>query len=181
MQRAHSSQKSSIDLKSLREEIDFWCSFLSPLACFLFLLFTLATLDLLGAHAQLVSALHHGSLTTATWRGLSYDRDTGYLEFDHSLEEDPPSYIYTQYYSPATLAALQEGQSVRIRYTTDYRVGSESVLADAFDEVRVYTGWLAPYFWPLLISALVAIVRAEYLFAGLPTGPVEPLAEEKRP
>jgi hypothetical protein len=148
--------------------LDQACLLLSPLALLVLVVLGIFALDYWGSHRAMLRALDDYGYETLGYIS-AYDGpgdDSLIVKFDMAENGQDYAFLYTRYYSPATLEKLHNGRWVRVRYTTPEH-GGHAALADWYGEVRQYPGVLQGLEWVLGLCLLVLVVRPDILFLGL--------------
>ncbi len=152
-------------IRQILRGVDSLMMVLAPMAILGFVFITIIALDGFGTHTNLVRALESDGVVAA-----------GSLHYDGG--EDPTAVVelaggsqdylvlYLKYYSRATLAALTDGQMVRVRYTFPPEHEYQVVLEDHFDEVRGYWGYLKDVIWVLAACWFMVVLHPELLYLG---------------
>jgi hypothetical protein len=148
--------------------LDVLAAVLSPLAIVAFLVLMIVLLDNFATHMRLLREIDQfGVDVTATWRGVSSDGSMGVVELPPVEGDYQGAVIYTKHYRAASLAGLQVGQAVQVRYTLPPEADFHAVLLDHIGEVRAYSGYLRELFWPLLFTWGILLLRPDFLYLGL--------------
>lgn len=141
---------------------------LSPLALLAFLVFVIIVLDGFGQQVNFLQEIErYGVDTMGIWHGLSSDGKLASIELPQANSEVEWVVVYSKHYRLASLAALREGQLVRVRYTHPPQAEQRAVLLDYYDEVRAYHGYFSGQFWPLFVLWGLLVLRPEVLYLGL--------------
>ncbi len=148
--------------------LDVLCFFLSPLAVVGFVIFAVITLDEFGQYVQFRQAIERdGVVSSGSWFGVDKDDVYGNVYFEEIENGYDFVFIPLKYYKPETLARIQKGQVVEVRYVFPPEHEIKGVLAGAFDEFASYTGYLGDNLWPLGLFWLIIIIRPEWLLISL--------------
>jgi hypothetical protein len=156
------------NLRGILSALDVLSLALSPMALLGFLVLVIVTLDAFGAHVQMLQAIDaDGMDASGRWMGFSSDGTMGTIQVEQPGADALWLVIYAKHYQASTLAQLQEGQTVSVRYTSPPQHEQKAILSAASAEVHAYTGYLSSTLWPMLACWLVLIVHPEVLFFGL--------------
>lgn len=144
---------------------------LSPMTLIAFIVLCIILFDGFGSHVQFVRAMEeNGVAAIAIWQKPDPQYEFVILDLEQADHGISSVTVYTKYYSPETFAALKAGQRVRVRYTYPPEYESKAVLADAFGEVKGYTGYISDIIWPILICWLLLALRPDFVYFGLLRG-----------
>lgn len=152
-------------LKQVLRIADAFVMVLSPMAILGFVIIAIIVLDGFGTHVNFLRALEeHGTIAAGTLHYDGADDPTAVVEVDGAQTEY--HVVYLKYYSKDTLAALADGQVVRVRYTAPPVYEYRAVLEDHFDEVRAYWGYLKEVIWVLAVCWFMVVLHPELLYLG---------------
>jgi hypothetical protein len=172
-------KRSSQSFRSILAGLDLASFWLSPLAVIGFVFLAIIAVDRISVHAELLRALEEDGLETwGRWYGASGDGRLAVVEFDRLENGLTGVVLPTKYYQPETLAALRDGQQVRVRYVHPPSHDEAGVLAGEMSHVRGYKGHITGLFWPFLICWLAAAAHPEWLCLGFLDLPAAPTGKE---
>jgi hypothetical protein len=147
--------------------VDNFCLFSSPIALLMVLFLGIIAFDHGGQHLAFLRALADDGVEGSGVVGAYQPGDDAFVvQLDNPEEGWDYVFLYTKYYSAATLAGLEDGQRVSVRYPA-HAYDPHGVLAEGYDEVKRYGGFLQGVEWFLGAGLLVLLVRPEILFLGL--------------
>lgn len=152
-------------LKQVLRTVDVFVLALSPMAILGFVVIAIIALDGFGTHVNFVRGLEqHGAIAAGTLYYDGADDPTAVVELAGGQQEY--LVLYMKYYSRDTLAALSDGQTVRVRYTAPPEHEYKAVLEDHYDEVRAYWGYLKEVIWVLAVCWFMLVLHPELLYLG---------------
>lgn len=171
----HNSSEARTDsvsiIKLLFNGLEIICGVLSPMTALGFLIFLMIGIDYFGQHAEFLTAIEKHGIDSAGVVAAYDPGDSSFLViFDQSENGLENVFLYTRYYSPATLNQLKEGDRVRVRYTIP-EYGYHAVLLDHYNEVKNYSGYFKSLVWPLLFCLFTLVIAPAVLYTGLELTP----------
>lgn len=153
--------------KNIWQFLDAAVFFVSPLAVLGFIIFSIMTLDGFGQHVQFLRGIDgHGLESVGAWNPPSSSGKYAYVAFDKEENGQTGVLVPVKYYCAETLAALQEGQKVRVRYALPPAYETKAVLVDEYHQVKGYTGYFTEVLWPFLVCWAVVAIHPEWLYLG---------------
>ncbi len=152
--------------KQVLQVIDVFLMLVSPLMVLMFIIAVSMLLGRSSQHFRLVKGLQEQGVVAQAVVVNEQPSSLGIpVVFDQPGYGEQYLFIQTDYYSPEVVQSLHQGDQVSILYTPEFNE-SRAVLADHFEDVKRWYGFVVEPLGMMLVACLAVIVHPEILYVG---------------